>query len=602
MNFASTNGRLLCAAVLATLTVPATAQQPASGARNVPQWVARSNQNTKILQDLQVRFSPEGAAAVGIEGVDTEISDLTPGFRERERAATEKALAELKRRASAELDPLVKQDLEILIKSTEDSLKSTALAEKHFIPYVNLPRMIFNVTRSLLDDQIAEKRRPAALVRLRKYAGLEKGFQPVTRLVEQDISAKLKNPKLAGPYRQQLEKELAQADIFINGIGELFEKYKIAGYEQPYAALKQQLVEYNDFVRKQVLPRARTGFRLPPEVYAHNLDELGIRIPPAELAAMAHGAFTELQNHMQTIAAQIARQRGFASSDYRDVIRELKKQQLVGDAILPHYQQRLKDIEEIVRREQLVTLPSRAARIRLASAAESAGTPAPNMRPPRLMGNTGEQGEFVLPLNIPSDEPGKMQNFDDFTFEAASWTLTAHEARPGHEMQFASVIESGVSDARALYAFNSTNVEGWGLYSEYILFPYMPLEGQLISLQHRMMRAARAFLDPELQMGKITPQQAKSVLTGEVVLSEAMANQEVERYTSRSPGQATSYFYGYMQLVQLRRDAQEAMGARFNQQRFHDFILAQGLLPPELMRKAVMNEFVAGKTVAASAN
>ena len=56
-----------------------------------------------------------------------------------------------------------------------------------------------------------------------------------------------------------------------------------------------------------------------------------------------------------------------------------------------------------------------------------------------------------------------------------------------------------------MFAFNSTNVEGWGLYSEWMMFPYMPAEGQLISLQHRMMRAARAFIDPELQMGKLTP-------------------------------------------------------------------------------------------------
>ena len=56
------------------------------------------------------------------------------------------------------------------------------------------------------------------------------------------------------------------------------------------------------------------------------------------------------------------------------------------------------------------------------------------------------------------------------------WTLTAHEARPGHEMQFSSIIESGVSIARAVFAFNSANVEGWGLYAEAIMRPYLPLE------------------------------------------------------------------------------------------------------------------------------
>jgi len=35
-----------------------------------------------------------------------------------------------------------------------------------------------------------------------------------------------------------------------------------------------------------------------------------------------------------------------------------------------------------------------------------------------------------------------------------------------------------------------------------------------------------------------------------------------------------------------------ALGAKFNQKKFHDFILEQGLLPPDLMRKAVMEEFV----------
>ncbi len=139
---------------------------------------------------------------------------------------------------------------------------------------------------------------------------------------------------------------------------------------------------------------------------------------------------------------------------------------------------------------------------------------------------------------------------------------------------------------------NSVNVEGWGLYAEAILKPYMPLDGQLMSLQQRLMRATRAFLDPELQEGKITPEQAKRVLMEDVVLSETLANQEVERYTFRNPGQATSYFYGYMQLMRLRSDVEKALGPSFDQQKFHDFILSQGTLPPALLRKAVFEHFV----------
>ena len=61
-----------------------------------------------------------------------------------------------------------------------------------------------------------------------------------------------------------------------------------------------------------------------------------------------------------------------------------------------------------------------------------------------------------------------------------------------------------------------------------------------------------------------------------MVLSEAMANQEVERYTFWAPGQANAYFYGYMRLRELRGQVEKAMGSRFNPRAFHDFVLAQG--------------------------
>jgi hypothetical protein len=304
----------------------------------------------------------------------------------------------------------------------------------------------------------------------------------------------------------------------------------------------------------------------------------------------------EIRNEMKALAPLVAREKGFASSDYREVIRELKKTQVVGEAILPHYKARLKSLEEIIRREDVITLPAREARIRLASEAESAQSPAPNMRPPRLIGNTGEMGEFVLPLRVPTrsaeGQATAVKEFDDFTFDAASWTLTAHEARPGHELQFASLVEKGVSLARVAYAFNSVNVEGWALYAEAEMKPYLPLEGQLVALQHRLLRAARAFLDPELQAGQMEPEPAVRFLMDEVVLSEPMARQEVERYTFRAPGQATSYFYGYLRWMELKSRVELALGKDFDRRRYHDFLLAQGLLPPTLLGEVVLDEFV----------
>jgi len=474
------------------------------------------------------------------------------------------------------------------------SLEASRLSEKLLVPYADVGRWIFQSMKGLLDDRVAEERRPAALVRLRRYAGMEDGYEPAAELLEAEIRAALEQAGLSAPFRGEIEKNLSNSALILEGIGPLFEKYGIAGYQDALATIRRQIAEHNEYLERELLPRARTDFRLPPELYALQLKQFGVDLPPEALANQARGAFREIQGQMQEIAEGIARERSLASNDYRDVIRELKKEQIVGEDILAHYKSRLKDIEEIVRREELVTLPDREARIRLASKAESAASPAPHMSPPRLVGNTGEQGEFVLPLNVPG-AGGKMQSFDDFTFEAASWTLTAHEARPGHEMQFASMVELGVSTARGVFAFNSTNVEGWALYTEAFMKPFMPPEGQLISLQHRLLRAARAYLDPELQMGKVTAEEARRILREDVVLSEPMASQEVERYTFRMPGQAASYFYGYSRMIVLRRELQKALGVKFDAKRFHDFVLAQGLIPPPLLREAVYEEFLPGQ-------
>jgi uncharacterized protein (DUF885 family) len=82
------------------------------------------------------------------------------------------------------------------------------------------------------------------------------------------------------------------------------------------------------------------------------------------------------------------------------------------------------------------------------------------------------------------------------------------------------------------------------------------------------------------------------VLTEEVVLSPAYARQEVDRYTFRAPGQATSYFYGYTKLMELRAETEIALGKKFNRQAFNDFVIGQGLLPPTLLREAVQKEFI----------
>ncbi|MGB6310180.1 MAG: DUF885 domain-containing protein [Steroidobacteraceae bacterium] len=587
--------RLTAAALLSAFSLVAASKQTTGAGSPDKSWIEQSNGYTHMLLDVQFQHSPEDGSREGLAKFDSLISNPTLDDQLAERRELEAVLAKIKTADASEGNQHVREDIEILRKAFDLQFRKEDYELRHEVPFDNASEMIFQGLRDLLDDQVAAERRPAAIARLRKYAGTEAGYKPFTDILKQRELEQIAKPGVLFPSKDEVTTELGRNSNYVDGIAALFEKYKLSGWNSSYAKLKTELADYDAWVRATILPKARTDFRLPPEKYALEFEGYGIDIPPAKIAAMAHAAFKDYQAEMVPLAAQIAKADGYPSGDYRAVIAELKKKQITGAAILPFYEKRLHEIEKIIVAKNIVSLPDRPAIIRLATAAETAQQPAPHMVPPPFLHNTGQRGQFVLPLNIPSATGGAEDKYDDFTFDAVAWTLTAHEARPGHELQFDSMVEHGVSLARALYAFNSTNAEGWGLYSEYIMQPYEPAEGQLLTLQLRLLRAARAFLDPELQSGKTTPAQAYEVLEKDVMLSHAFAKEEVERFTFRAPGQANSYFYGYTRLLALRKETETALGPKFDQKKFHDFILSQGLLPPDLMRKAVLEGFVAAQ-------
>jgi uncharacterized protein (DUF885 family) len=579
------------AAVATSAQATATAAAAAAPAPEKA-WVTRSNAITTALMKQQAKLSPEGASGAGLTEFDGLASDFGPNIVERSIADSQKQLAGLKAKLAVEKDPQVRQDIQILIGSVEDDITGTRLNQKYQLTWIDMPQFVFGNLQSLLDDQIPEKRRGKALELLQRYTGLYKGSVSVIAQGKARYSERLGNKALIGPVQARVQRSIDNTPTYIKGIRELFAKYKIEGAGPALDAMDKQLSDYAAWEKATVMQRARTDFRLPPELYAFRLKTIGIDIPPQMLINRAQVEFMETRNAMQQIAPLVAKEKGIDATDYRDVIRALKKGTIPNDQLEKTYADVNHSLEGAIKDKRVVSLPARPMLMRLASDAESAAQPAPHMQPPPLIGNTGEQGQFVLPVSNPATAGAKAEAYDDFNYPAATWTLSAHEGRPGHELQFSAMIERGVSQARTLYAFNSVNVEGWALYAEAEMVPSEPLEGQLIALQLRMMRAARAMLDPMLNLGLISRPEAERVLLEDVVLSKPMARQELDRYTFNSPGQAGSYFYGYSRIMQLRAEAEVALGPKFDRMAFNNFLLDQGLLPPDLLAKAVREEFI----------
>lgn len=553
-------------------------------------WVAESDATTRKVLEAQGAFYPENAASLGVDAFDADIIDLRSGVYERQQAQRRELIRAVEAVRRTSEHPKLLQDLDILTRSLEDQIVSARLEQELLLPYANLGQTLYGGFNSLLDVRTDPARYPAALERLRKYTG-QGTAAPISELAKARTAERFDDQALEGPYRGEVERDLDNLPRFVEGMRQLFTDSGLDGWQEDLDLLDRQLADYADWVRAEVLPRAREDHRLPAVLYADKLRGYGVRENPEDLIRLAQFSYAEIRAQMKSLARQIAHERGWENGELMHVIRELKKNQLPQDQLLEIYRQRLKAIEALIVEHDIVTLPNRPASIRLSTEAESASIPAPFMSPPQLIDNTGQYGEFVLVQKNLALDDGEAQ-MDDWTHDGMTWALTVHEARPGHELQFASLVENGVSLARAVYAFNSANVEGWGLYSEAIMLEHLPLDGQLFTLQARLQRAARMFLDPMINLGQMTREEAIDFMTGQVGLSRAMARSEADRYAFLIPGQATAYFYGYINLQRLRTEVEQRLGERFDQRAFHDFLLAQGLLPPDMLREAVLTEFV----------
>jgi uncharacterized protein (DUF885 family) len=551
-------------ALLTALTC-AIAQPRLHSATRLTPAIERSNRATEqFQQSLEGKTCRRDFPAELFKTFDQTFGDC-----QRQQLST--TLKTLQASLTSESDFAVQQDLQLLIHEAELLLRKDALEKKYYIADLDLTRQL---TR-YFTTQIAKGDANQALTQLRRFAG-EMG-QPLTAIALSRIRAHLASADLylSDQIRTDLSPQQTQANL--QHLRQAFEQSQLRGYAAALNQLETQLTDYNQFLRQSVLPQAKIGFRLQPDLYALRLEEQGVAIPIEELIAQSRSTFGQVQQEMNAIAAKIAQQRGLQQTDYREIIRVLKQEQLSPKAVLELYQQRQRDIEAIIRQHQLVTLPKRGLTIRLATAAENDSFPVPRYYSP----SRNREGVFIIPVLA------NRQDYDDFTYPAVTWTLTAHEGRPGHDLQFATIQDYAISKVRS-QSFKAASHEGWALYAEALTKPYMPLEGQLISLQFQLLRAARAFLEPELHLGRMTIPEARRVLMQDAGYSRFFADQEIQRYTTRTPGQAPAYFYGFYQLIQLRQTVEAQLGSRFNAQQFHDLILAQGFLPPELLRIAVL--------------
>lgn len=174
--------------------------------------------------------------------------------------------------------------------------------------------------------------------------------------------------------------------------------------------------------------------------------------------------------------------------------------------------------------------------------------------------------------------------------------LTLHECSPGHSFQAALALEAPERPDFRRETYFSGYGEGWGLYTEWLggkLGIYETPYEEFGQLSYEMWRAARLVIDTGIHSQGWSREQAIAYLRDHTALSAHEVATEVDRYISW-PGQALAYKLGEMTIRRLRKEAEEALGARFDQRPFHDMILALGSVPLPVLEERVRAFIAAG--------
>ncbi len=562
-----------------------------------PMWIVESNLIAQEYGRAWAEIIPESGSGLGYREYDSRAARLDDELEGR----IQDFLVEWKKRLTARLetttDREVKIDIRVLLNNIDESLRGKELSDKYGeLSFDRVADSVFYSLRDLVNEQSPAERKKAGVDRFRLYvrgfADGEKKSRPLAVHAKQHLESKLKlftkksgpsGGRVFAPLRAEVENYLKNSKKIVEGIESVLIDSGRVDWKEDYAVFKTQMSSYDNWVRTVLLPMARKDHKLPPEIYALALNRMGNRLTPTENREIARKAFAIGLVEYREVAAEIAKRDGLKASTPKAVLTHLKKNvETNADKIRDRYIQAQADLSADIVKRDLVSLPVAPLRVRVASEAESRVQPVPHLNTPPLIGNTGERPEFVVPVGT-KDKVA----FDDFSYMAAAKSLTAHEGRPGHDLQFSTVLDRGVSTIRANYAFNSVNVEGWGLYAEWLMEPSLTLDEHFALLMSRMMRNARMFLDPEIHLGLITPANAKKVITDEVAMSPEWADLELQRYMYKSPAQAPSYYYGYLKLREIRDETVKRMGAGFQERCFHDAILKEGLLPLEILAEKI---------------
>jgi uncharacterized protein (DUF885 family) len=308
-----------------------------------------------------------------------------------------------------------------------------------------------------------------------------------------------------------------------------------------------------------------------------------VEIPLDRLLQIGYDDLHKNQADLKRVAAQID-----ASKTPEQILAMLEEDHPKPAQLLQRFRDTFNSLIGFIQNKKIITIPSDIRPIVQETPPFARALSSASMETPGPYDTKATEAFFNVTLPESAWTAEKTKSWMEGFNRGTILSTAIHEAYPGHYEQFLWA-KQYPSKTRKLIACG-TNVEGWAHYTEQMMLDEGYGNGdpklRIGQLQDALLRDARYIVGIEMHTGKMTLAQGTQFFVKEGHQTPAVAEREAQRGTS-DPTYLV-YTLGKLQILKLRAEYRQKVGASYTLQQFHDEFMKQGMAPIPIVRHIML--------------
>ena len=528
--------------------------------------------------DAYFHFHPTEATAAGFHQYDNQLED----YSQKSRDAELSFLLEAKQGAGYFHADILNEEQRIDLKVLSNAINARILELQEIRMWQKNPDIYSSSPTASIFLLMSRKFAPPA-DRLRSVIARE-------QLIPANLAAGRLN--LKNPPRVYTEVAVEQMpgiiSFFQKDVPEAFKDVTdaqlLAQFKSANNNVITELQRYETWMKSELLPASKGDYRLGPELYRKKLlyDDM-VEIPLDRLLQIGYDDLHKNQAELKRVAALID-----PTKTPEQVLESLEQDHPQPNQLLQSFRDTFNSLIGFIQQKKIITIPSEVRPIVEETPPFARALTSASMDTPGPYETKATEAYFNVTLPEPNWPAERTKSWMEGFNHGTIISTAIHEAYPGHYEQFLWAPQFP-SKVRKLTGCG-TNIEGWAHYTEQMMLDEGYGDGdpklRMGQLQDALLRDARYIVGIQMHTGTMTLAQATDFFIKEGHQTATVSEREAKRGTSDPT--YLIYTLGKLEIMKLRADYKQKVGASFTLQQFHDEFMKQGAPPIPLVRRAML--------------